>query len=425
MATKNKKSAEADKKKKKEDPHANEPITRKHVKRGKFMIKDVHRFLRYNEDVISDQNKEKIAGLEAEFKGKLETKETTRGELNESAEVLSKTCEKSVKGYKPSAIRENVESFFVVIVLVMGIRTYFAQPFKIPTGSMQPTLNGIIAYPDPKLKSGGEFSAPEGYEPPGKAKEMMDKLWYGRTHVNWVADRDMIFDLNKDSFYDKNHFMYFTRTHLRSRDGKTHFSAPGTKSRIEDLLKLDYDRNLGGYPVKKGDVIARGYVDTGDQVFVDRFTYHWKKPARGDVFVFNTKGIHGIEAHSSFDQRGGSQHYIKRLAGKPGDSLEVRPPVLMVNGEPGKEFGFKRVASQEGDYAPGYTSGPQMTVDLGPGEYWALGDNSDASFDSRSWSAAAVQAGRTGNRGVVPAENIVGRGLFVFLPFGHHFGPIR
>ena len=43
--------------------------------------------------------------------------------------------------------RENVEVLVVAIALAMACRTYFIQPFKIPTGSMQPTLNGVTATP--------------------------------------------------------------------------------------------------------------------------------------------------------------------------------------------------------------------------------------------------------------------------------------
>jgi len=62
----------------------------------------------------------------------------------------------------------------------------------------------------------------------------------------------------------------------------------------------------------------------------------------------------------------------------------------------------------------GYTSGVgyQLNFDLGDEEYVALGDNSGNSLDSRGW-------------GVVPRDNIVGRALYVYLPFGHHWGRIH
>jgi signal peptidase I len=43
--------------------------------------------------------------------------------------------------------RENVEVLVVAISMAMACRTYFIQPFKIPTGSMQPTLNGVTGRP--------------------------------------------------------------------------------------------------------------------------------------------------------------------------------------------------------------------------------------------------------------------------------------
>jgi signal peptidase I len=44
--------------------------------------------------------------------------------------------------------------------------------------------------------------------------------------------------------------------------------------------------------------------------------------------------------------------------------------------------------------------------------YFALGDNSYNSYDSRYW-------------GPVPEENLVGRGLLVYWPFAPHWGLIR
>ena len=42
------------------------------------------------------------------------------------------------KFYPRSTIQEYVEFFLVAAIVVLGIRTYFVQPFKIPTNSMWP-----------------------------------------------------------------------------------------------------------------------------------------------------------------------------------------------------------------------------------------------------------------------------------------------
>ena len=51
-------------------------------------------------------------------------------------------------------------------------------------------------------------------------------------------------------------------------------------------------------------------------------------------------------------------------------------------------------------------------VTLDARQYYALGDNSYHSSDSRDW-------------GTVPEQNIMGRGVFVYWPFTKHWGLIR
>src|SRR6266403_1230203 len=58
---------------------------------------------------------------------------------------LEKTANKWLKPYPNATIRENVEVLLVALAVAMGIRTFFLQPFKIPTGSMQPTLFGVTS----------------------------------------------------------------------------------------------------------------------------------------------------------------------------------------------------------------------------------------------------------------------------------------
>ncbi len=64
----------------------------------------------------------------------------------------------------------------VAFVLAIGIRAYFLQPFKIPTGSMEPTLNGIVAHP-----------VPVDQPMPGAVRRFFEALWLGRSYVDAVS----------------------------------------------------------------------------------------------------------------------------------------------------------------------------------------------------------------------------------------------
>jgi signal peptidase I len=376
----------------------------KHIKEGRLLLKGVRKFVRYNKDLISPEQGKNVEVIEGEFRETLERPGVSKDELDKAAVKLTEACEKSVPTYKSSMWKENLEVVFVAVVIAMGIRAYFVQPFKIPTGSMQPTLNGIIGYPH---KEADPINGTD-YTEPGRLGQMWEKIYYGRSYVNLVSEGDdtlLISQMKNVSF-----LKFFSRTQIPCRSGRV-YTVSGPADEVEHILTNAVQRNQ---VVKKGQTIARGYIDTGDQVLVDKFSYHWRKPKRGEVFVFVTRGIRGIEMGFSPDQRkGGSQHYIKRLGGVPGDKLKVDPPNLYIDGELAKEEGFRRVMSQKDGYK-GYTSGIRYTLDfdLGPEEYIALGDNSGNSFDSRGW-------------GTVPRDNLVGRALCVYLPLGHHWGKIR
>lgn len=376
----------------------------KHVKDGKLLLKGVSKFVRYNRDLIQAEQGKTIEVVEGEFREKLDDPDVTKEVLDKAAVELTEACERAVPTYKSSMLKENLEVIFVAVVIAMGIRAYFVQPFKIPTGSMQPTLNGIIAYPH------REAHPVEGsdYTEPGRLGQIWEKIYYGRSYVNLVSEGEDTILLSQ--MKEVKFLKFFTRTEIPCRSGRV-YTVAGNKDKVDDLITNAVSRNQ---VVKKGQPIARGYVDTGDQVLVDKFSYHWMKPKRGEVFVFVTRGINGIERNFSPSQRlGGSQHYIKRLGGVPGDKLRVDPPNLYINGELAKEEGFRNVMSEKDGYK-GYTSGVgyQLAFDLGDEQYVALGDNSGNSFDSRGW-------------GVVPRDNIVGRALYVYLPFGHHWGKIH
>jgi len=321
---------------------------------------------------------------------------------------------------KDASWRENVEVILVAVVLAIGVRSYFLQPFKIPTGSMQPTLNGIIGHrafvaneaditidqlPQYEKRADGWYwkSYPPDGSKPNILRQIAEFVVFGRNYINVVANQDEIIE----QIVPKKYAFFFTFSQIVGQnESYLVYAAP-------DTLRQDF-RVLPGGRYKKGDVIARGAVDTGDQVFVDKFSYNFIRPHRGDVFVFRTDNIPDIPPDPV---TGEHSFYIKRLAGLPGDTLKVQAPLLYNNGRLAEGFGFERVMAAKPPYH-GYTnsgnflSDPTKTFTVPEHSYFAMGDNSAHSSDSRYW-------------GPVPEPNLVGRGLFVYWPFTWHWGIIR
>ncbi len=364
-------------------------FTPRYVKHSKLLLRHAQKYLRYKSDVLSAATREELTGAMGRLREGFRKRDHER--IKTEAEALDAQMHRLTPITWESHWRENCEVIFVAIVVAIGIRSYFLQPFKIPTGSMQPTLNGIIGHPS---KEPG----------PNILRQAAEFVFVGRNYINVVARQDD----EILSVQQKKTFFFFTFTRLICRYQTYLVYAP------QDTLRHDFNVTAGRM-YKRGEIIARGAVDTGDQVFVDKFSYNFIKPHRGDVFVFRTNNIPGIPG----DAETGQPFYIKRLAGLPGDTLRIEPPLLYVNGKVGEAFGFKRVMSARDGYrgyggasGQSYLGLPNSTFEVPPDAYFALGDNSYNSADSRYW-------------GVVPQENLVGRGLLVYWPFNRHWGLIR
>ncbi|MDB6069938.1 MAG: signal peptidase, partial [Verrucomicrobiales bacterium] len=113
------------------------------MKKGVNLSKGVQKFVQYNRDLMPADKLAKVIELQARHKAALGSRDQAAAEVLEKELVQS--CEGAVPQYKSSVLKENVEVIVVAIVVALGIRAYFLQPFKIPTASMQPTLNGITA----------------------------------------------------------------------------------------------------------------------------------------------------------------------------------------------------------------------------------------------------------------------------------------
>ena len=362
-------------------------FTPRHIKHSRLLLRHARKYLRYKDDRLSTSDREQILAEMSNLREALRDKD--REKIHSAADTLDKSLHRLTPVTWESHWRENCEVILVAVVVAVGIRSYFLQPFKIPTGSMQPTLNGIVGHPSTE-------------PPPNILQQIGEFIVRGRNYINVVSrEDDQIFEITP-----KKVLFFFTFSRLIcQRQNFLVYASPDT---------LGHDFNvLPGRMYHRGEIIARGAIDTGDQVFVDKFSYNFVKPHGGDVFVFRTNHIPGIRA----DPEAGPPFYIKRLAGLPGDTLRIDPPFLYVNGRKAEGYGFDRVMSAKAPYR-GYALGQQhlsqpdrsYTVPLNG--YFALGDNSYNSYDSRYW-------------GPVPEENLVGRGLLVYWPFYPHWGLIR
>lgn len=394
-------------------------LTPSYVKHGRQFIKDAKKLLAYKRDLVSEETTEDVQREIAHMETAVASRD--QAAIEAQAQRLDQICGKLTTPVKDAAWRENVEVFLVAIVIALGVRTYFLQPFTIPTGSMQPTLNGILGYPTDKPA-------------PNIVTRIVHKAIFGRNYLDVVAKADeAVLEAEEMKRPIIGNFGLFSETRLRTTAGNEYWVNASKGTVVGTFLKPF------GYQYRAGEPITRGYVNTGDHVFVDKFSYHFRQPKRGEVFVFNTQTVPTIENVRSLsgplefdwhafgplrlwgptDTMRGSQFYIKRLAGLPGDELRIATPLLFVNGDRVRGEPFERVISQQAGYN-GYANDlrmsllnrPDASFLVPPKNYFALGDNSYHSSDSRDW-------------GPVPQNNIMGRGVFVYWPFTSHWGGIK
>src|SRR6266566_3483113 len=233
-------------------------FTSRHIKHSRLLLRHARKYLRYKDDRLSGPDREQIVAGMKSLRDALHQKQRER--IHSTAEALDKTLHRLTPVTWESHWRENCEVILVAIVVAVGIRSYFLQPFKIPTGSMQPTLNGIIGHPS---------IAPA----PNILRQIADFIILGRNYINVVSrEDDQIFQIEQKKFL---FFFAFSRLICQQQSFLV-YAPPET---------LTHDFNVfAGRIYHRDEIIARGAVDTGDQVFVDKFSYNFVKPHRGDVF---------------------------------------------------------------------------------------------------------------------------------------------
>ncbi|MEW6119724.1 MAG: signal peptidase I [Pseudomonadota bacterium] len=225
---------------------------------------------------------------------------------------------------KEPMLVEYAKSFFPVILIVFGLRSFLVEPFKIPSGSMMPTL--LI----------GDFI-------------LVNKYTYG---IRLPVINKKIVQLNDPQRGDVMVFRY-------PED-------PG----------LDYIKRVVGVPGDTVEYRDKRLTVNGQAVLT----------AQTGTYSYVGNGLNYVTAMVYDERLNGAGHTMMTEPGKP----DFFPPQVA-------DFPYRENCSYNAD-------GVGFRCMVPAGHYFMMGDNRDASNDSRYW-------------GFVPDENIVGRAFFIWMNF--------
>ena len=413
---------------------------KKLIKNAEYWLRLADKIYNYRCDLLNKKQLDSFQNVIHELGQSINRELLDKEDIQKGIDKIKKLISKYGGSFYPrSSWAENVEAFLVVAILAIGIRTFFFQPFKIPTNSMYPTYNGLTY----KIYDNDE-------KKPNKVSKIGRWILFGAKHYEVKApiSGELLLPLSKKTEIRNNHGYFsneLSKSRLRSFKRKytlyfdnvpivikvpADFSfhkvlherfAPETDNVIDWLTRRNIDQGIiyeGGIPLlktgvyfKKGDIVLAFDVLTGDALFVDRFSYNFIQPNIGDPFVFRTRNIKELTRMNG--GKPDDKYYIKRLVAKGGDEIEIKQPVLFRNSSPIKGADvFSKNANRDNEYE-GYTNVRRLKEGskefIPPNHFYAMGDNSDQSSDSRYF-------------GFVPEEEVVGKAIFIYYPFSINWG---
>ena len=157
--------------------------------------------------------------------------------------------------------------------------------------------------------------------------------------------------------------------------------------------------------IPSGSMLPTLQID--DRLIIDKVTYLFSDPKRGDIVVFNPT--------AQLEKEKYKEAFIKRVIGLPGDRVDVKGGKVYINNKllsenyldelPNRDWSTTdRFASDELYKVPWPTDGV-----VPKGQYLVLGDNRNNSYDSHYW-------------GFVPKDKIIGKASVRFWPINRGGG---
>ena len=334
------------------------------------------------EDIADPRDLEALAGAEEALR---QIRDTGEGDIEKAVERISAATDKIYPSSNRTGIRENVEVIIVALGAAMAIRAFFFQPFKIPTGSMQPTLNGITT----ETQVGAT---------------LMDRQ--PLKLVKWLVTGTSYKEFRAEATGATADRMY-------GEGDKIVLEIGGVIHRIPSYMRDALIGHIKPY-YNKGDVIVSAKVIAGDHILVNKMKYNFMRPERGDIAVFDTRNIHHEQVRPD-------TFYIKRMVGLPGEKIQIQNRHIVADGKVVDDPPIFKKIDTDPIYNGGHDVAPGSQLDsedafiqLADDEYLMMGDNTrpNMSLDGRFF-------------GGVPREDFQGPAMLVYWPFRDHWGIVH
>ncbi len=425
------------------------PLPRKLRKNLSDLLSQGDKVMRYRGDLLTAEVRKEITEAGDHLRAALEDPVATVELAEKRAEALDRLLRKHGGRIHPKTfLSDNIETVVVAAIVVIAIRTFFFQPFIIPTNSMYPTYSGmqvvvhsgadgaetgsagligrvfrgiflgasrtVVKAPvDGQVWIGvREIRTSDGIQVTPVVDTGMGRKWLvvpARKRIGVIRVGNETVEVRVPGEFADLHRIY-NETFFRERQDRNFLENLRRAMVGKDVVRFGSDGLFIplGRTVSRGDTLLDFEILSGDALFVDRLSYHFRRPRVGDPVVFRTGQIPSLP----------EQYYIKRLVGTPGDELELREPLVLRNGarlEGADAFGdnFARTNGYDGYGTLGQqhrflVEGVPMVV---PEDQWfVLGDNSPNSADGRVF-------------GFVPEREVIGRAVFIYYPFTQRWGP--
>jgi len=337
---------------------------RKTKKRARSLVKSARWILKKKKKKLTPEQRSRLSDARAELGEALKRRDIQQ--ILRKSNKLESLITNNFSSLKKSALREWAESIAFALILVFIIRTFIIQPYKIPTGSMTPTLLGVIKKCPVCGQSGFRYDRKKCPRDGASLevaqtgdKILVNKFIYGAKTTDRIPFTDVLLP-----------FLQLPAIRKPRRGDIVVFHFP-------EELETDYVKRLAGLPGEKIE------ISNGDIFIDDRAVL---QPQMDKVYYTNAgefgergKPVLIPSAGMDIPLRQDNRWYWEEVVRVDGHRIEVNDGEILIDGE------SREVYTVEQDY------------------FFLLGDNSRSSRDSRFW-------------GFVPRKYLVGEVFFIYWP---------